>query len=341
MIKPPPEFSTGIRYTEILKKENAMKVWMWIVLVIVIILLAGFSALCHKIGDNFTRNLRKKKPGEQFNPDIDVSFYMNGPLPKIAEAGMAYMKTLPHEDVYIKSEDGLKLHATLFPAPDNNKNYVIGIHGFQSHAWNEFAPHIEFYRSIGFGMLLPDDRAHGESEGEYVTMGVKDRRDCVAWADYMVSRFGKDTKLLLHGVSMGGATVLSASGEEDLPEEVTGVVSDCGFSSAKESFECQIQSLYHIPPAFPVRICQWYALHKAGFDFMEARPIDQVKKAKVPILFVQGADDIMVPEFMAHKLYEACSSEKKLLVVEHANHAESIAVDPEGYHRAIHELFNI
>ena len=318
-----------------------MKIWMWIVLAAVLILLACFFGLCHKIGSNFLSNLKKKLPGEKFNANIDVSFYLNGPLPKIAEAGMAYMKTLPHEDVYITSEDGLKLHATLFPAPGDSPNYVIGIHGFQSHAWNEFAPHIEFYRSIGFGMLLPDDRAHGESEGQYVTMGVKDRRDCISWANYLIGRFGTDTRLLLHGVSMGGATVLSASGEKDLPSQVLGVVSDCGFTSARESFECQIQSLYHISPKFPVRVCQWYALHRAGFNFMEARPIDQVRHAKVPILFIQGAEDVMVPEFMAHKLYEACSSQKKLLVVEHANHAESIAFDPDGYHQAIHQLFHI
>ena len=190
-------------------------------------------------------------------------------------------------------------------------------------------------------MLLPDDRAHGLSEGNYITMGVKDRRDCICWARYLADRFGADTRILLHGVSMGGATVLSASGEKDLPSQVFGVVSDCGFTSAGESFECQIQSMYHIPPKFPVRVCQWYAKHKAGFDFTEARPIDQVRNAKVPILFVQGADDVMVPAFMAQKLYDACSSEKKLLLVEHANHAESIALNPDAYHGAIHQLFHI
>ena len=318
-----------------------MKIWIWIAGIIVVVLVCVFLALCHKIGANFTRNLKRQQPGEKFTEDIDISFYTNGPLPKLAEKGVAYMKTLPHQDVYITSEDGLKLHATLFPAPGDSPNYVIGIHGFQSHAWNEFAPYIQFYHSIGFGMLLPDDRAHGDSEGEFITMGVKDRRDCICWAKYLVERFGPKTRILLHGVSMGGATVLSASGEKDLPEQVLGVVSDCGFTSAKESFSCQIQSMYHIPPEFPVRVCQWYALHRAGFDFREARPIDQVQHAKVPILFVQGADDIMVPEFMAHKLYEACSSPKKLLIVDHANHAESIAVAPDQYHEAIHQLFHI
>ena len=318
-----------------------MKYWIWIIIAVLAVLILGFWALCHKIGDNFTRNLRKRQPGEKFNEDIDISFYLNGPLPSLSKAGLAIMETLPHEDIYINSEDGLKLHGTLFPAPEGSDRYVIGVHGFQSHAWNEFAPHIQYYRSIGFGMLLVDDRAHGLSEGAYATMGIKDRRDVVCWARYLVTRYGEKSRILLHGVSMGAATVLNASGESDLPQQVIGVISDCGFTSAAESFECQIESLYHIPGKFPVRVCQWFALHRAGFDFNEAKPVEQVKKATVPILFVQGAKDIMVPEFMAHRLYEACNSRKKLLIVDKANHGESIAYDPEGYHQSIQELFDI
>ena len=314
---------------------------MKIIMSILLILLILAAFMSNMIGKKFLKNFRRKNPGEKFTEDIDISFYLNGPLKKIAEQGVAYMETLPHEEVYITSRDGLKLHATYFPAENNSKNIVIGIHGFQSVAWNEYAPHIAFYRSIGFGMLLPDDRGHAYSEGEYITMGVKDRLDCVDWAKYAVDRFGEDVRLLLHGVSMGGATVLSASGEEDLPKQVLGIVSDCGFSSVKEAFAFQIKTMYHVNPGLILNICQWFAKHKAGFDFMEARPIDQVKKAKVPILFVQGAEDFLVPREMAERLYEACSSPKKLLIVEKASHAESIALDPEAYHQAIHDLFKI
>ena len=318
-----------------------MRLWMWILLAVVVLLLVGFLALCRTIGNHFMENLRHRRPDEKFNEDIDVSFYMNGPLPKLSEAGIAYMKTLPHEDVYIRSEDGLKLHATLFPAPDGQAKYVIGIHGFQSKAWSEYSTHIKFYQSIGFGMLLPDDRGHGESEGAFATMGVKDRRDCISWANYLIMRFGDQTKLLLHGVSMGGATVLNASGEDDLPQQVLGIISDCGFTSAREAFESQIESLYHISGVFPVKVCHWYTKHKAHYDFTEVEPINQVKKATVPILFVQGEKDIMVPASMAQRLYDACPSKKKLLLVKEANHAESIAYDPDGYHEAIHTMFGV
>ena len=312
----------------------------WITAAVLVVLLAAFFGVCRMIGKKFLKNLARKNPGEKFTPDIDISFYKNGPLPKLAEKGMAYMDTLPQEDVYITSRDGLKLHALLIPAGDSPKNFVLGIHGFQSHARNEFAPHIAYYHSLGYSMLLPDDRAHGYSEGQFITMGVKDRLDCVDWAKYLVERFGDDCRILLHGVSMGGATVLSASAEEELPKQVIGAVSDCGFTCVEEAFAAQVQHLFHIPPAFPVRVCRWYAKHRAGFDFEEARPIDQVKKAKIPIFFVQGVEDCMVPCDMARRLYEACTSPKELLMVEKASHAESIALDPEGYHRGIEKLLN-
>ena len=312
-----------------------------IVLAVVLVLAILFVLLCRMIGKKFLKNLKRKKPGEAFSADIDVSFYMNSPVRALAKEGMAYMETLPQEEVDITSHDGIRLHAVVFPACDNPKKFVLGIHGFQSHARNEFAPHIAYYRSLGYSMLLPDDRAHGLSEGDYITMGVKDRLDCVDWAKYLVERYGADVQILLHGVSMGGATVLSASAEPELPKQVFGVVSDCGFSCVRDAFAFQLKAMYHVESDFPVKVCQWYAKHKAGFDFTEARPIDRVKEARVPIFFVQGAEDCLVPKEMAEQLYMACTAPKKLLIVEHASHAESIALDPEGYHQAMRELFGI
>ena len=119
---------------------------IWIILGVVALLLVGFLLLCRKTGTQFMQNLRRRKPGEPFNPNIDISFYTKGPLCKKAKEGMAFMETLPYEDVYITSEDGLKLHGILFPAEEHPKKIVLGVHGFQSHARNEFGPHIAFYR---------------------------------------------------------------------------------------------------------------------------------------------------------------------------------------------------
>ena len=307
--------------------------WIWIVLLILAVIAAFILSIPNLIFHLlFNRPKRSTKVPK---------FYQGSPHYKVSRAGMAVMKTLPCEDVYLTSRDGLRLHAYYFPAEGESKKFVLGIHGYRSYARPEFGPYIEFYRSLGWGMLLPDDRAHGPSEGKYIGFGVLDRLDCVDWAKYIVDRFGSDVKILLHGVSMGGSTVCAASGEEDLPKQVIGAVSDCAFSSAWEALDYQMDHMakFKIKSVLPKveKVC----LKKAGFDFHRYSPLNQVKKAGVPILFVQGGRDQMVPSFMAEELYEACSSRKQLLMVEEAGHAESIALRPEEYHQAVREFFGI
>ena len=307
-----------------------MKKWQIILIVVlaVLILLASFFPL-------FTFNFLFKKPSR--STKVPKS-YMEKPLYKASASGVAYMKTTPDvEDFYIESRDGLKLHGYYYPAPadkrtGNNEKIVLGIHGYKSYSRPQFGPYIEFYQSLGYSMLAVDDRAHAPSEGKYIGFGVLDRLDCVDWAKYLVEKFGPDTEIILHGVSMGAATVLAASGEADLPVQVKGIVSDCGFMRAQDVLESQMGGMKFLLPTL-----EKMAEKKIGFNFHDFAPIDQVKKAKVPILFVQGGKDDMVPPYMVHELYDACASDKKLLFVDEAGHGESICFAPEEYHEAIIE----
>ena len=93
--------------------------------------------------------------------------YVDTPHYKVSRAGMALMKTLEQQDACITSRDGLKLHAYVFPTEDEHpKKFVVGVHGYRSYSRPEYGPYIEFYRSLGYSMLLPDDRAHAPSEGD-------------------------------------------------------------------------------------------------------------------------------------------------------------------------------
>ena len=105
-------------------------------------------------------------------------YYIGTPHYNVSQAGLKVMKTMEYQDKYITSRDGLKLHAYLFPAgTEAPRKFVIGIHGYRSYSRPEYAPFIEFYNSLGFSMLLPDDRAHRPSEGDYIGFGVLDRLD--------------------------------------------------------------------------------------------------------------------------------------------------------------------
>lgn len=252
----------------------------------------------------------------------------------------AYMLNQEHMDVYQTSFDGLKLHATYFPPErmqDGKKRVVLCFHGYTSKGMQDFTGLSYYYLQRGYGMLHPDARAHGSSEGEYIGFGCLDRRDALQWMNWVVENCGEEVEILLHGISMGGATVLMASSLE-LPPQVKGIVSDCAFTSPKEVFTHVLHSMYHLP-AFPVIPAADLINRKAaGYGMDECNARREVTKAKVPILFIHGSADTFVPCSMCREMYESCSAPKKLLIVEGAAHAESYYKSKEAYERALNEF---
>lgn len=247
-----------------------------------------------------------------------------------------YMMAQPHEDVYQFSEDGLKLHATWFPAEDS-KRVVICFHGYTSQGMSDYIGLSDYYMKRNFSMLLVDERAHGDSEGEYIGFGCLDRMDAQGWIEWVIEKCGEDVSILLHGTSMGGATVLMTSGLK-LPVQVKGIVSDCGFTSAKEVFTHVLHFMYHLP-AFPmIQISSLVNRKKAGYGLDDCNAAREVQKAEVPILLIHGDADTFVPCSMCEKIYENCASKKQKLIVKGAAHAESYYKDTEAYEQALNEF---
>ena len=310
---------------------------MTVFLLTVVICFCIFALLCEFVGRMFLKSLKHHHPKDGVVSYQDIPFYQQGPLHDAVKKGIAYLETLSYQEITISSFDNTHLHGYLFSSDQPSNTYIICTHGFQSHGFNEFSMHMEYYHSMNCNVIIVDNRGHGLSEGDYITMGVLDRLDVVEWAKYLVNSYGQNIRIFLHGVSMGASTVLSASAEKELPVQVAGIISDCGFSSIKDIFDEQLHGITWLSDIF-LSACQRHAKAKAGFYFDEAAPIDAVKKTTIPILFVQGTKDTMVPVYMAKKLYDACQSKKELYLVDQANHAESIAYDPEGYHCKITEL---
>lgn len=260
-------------------------------------------------------------------------------IPLMRERRIAMMEH-PHEEVSIQSFDDLKLKATYFLPKEESgkKRVVIGFHGYTGEGISNFQGLSDYYLKRGFGMLIPDARAHGASEGTYIGFGCLDREDAAKWISWVLEKEGEDVEIYLHGVSMGGATVLMASGLA-LPAQVKGIVSDCAFTSAKEVFSHVLKAMYHMP-SFPI-IPAADAINKkyAGYGMDECNSRREVARAKVPILFIHGSKDTFVPYEMCEELYESCAAPKKKFIVEGASHAESYYMDMEGYEKALTEFF--
>ena len=242
----------------------------------------------------------------------------------------------PNEEVSIETQDGLMLHATYFPE-GNEKKVALCFHGYTSEGMKDNLAISGYYLRKGYSLLLVDARAHGMSEGTYIGFGCLDRRDALCWLEWIMERCGEDVEILMHGTSMGGATVLMASGLE-LPTQVKGIVSDCGFTSPKEVFTHVLHSMYHLPafPAIPAANLMNKRL--AGYGMDECNAAREVRNATVPILVVHGSADTFVPASMCDEIYENIASRKQKLIVEGAAHAESYYKDTESYEKALDEF---
>lgn len=252
---------------------------------------------------------------------------------QMMQEGEAWLKAQDMETVHILSHDGLKLAGHFLDV--GAKKTIILFHGYRSRAFRDFSCVGEYYRGLGFNLLFIDQRAHEESEGVHITFGVKERLDCVRWAEYIDRRVGGE--IILDGLSMGATTVLMASGEK-LPESVKGIIADCGFTSPQaimlkvmeKDLKIRCRPLFHLV-ALMVRL-------RAGFAVDEYSTVEAVKKNRLPILFIHGTGDKFVPCEMTKAAYEACASEKMLVLVENAGHGTSYLKEPETCKSALNDF---
>ncbi|MEC5423559.1 alpha/beta hydrolase [Virgibacillus sp. C22-A2] len=230
-----------------------------------------------------------------------------------------YEKQNP-EVVELTAYDDLKLKAKFIKNEAATNKAVILVHGFRNIG-DDMGKLTKFYYEQGFDILLPDARGHGDSEGDYIGYGWHDRLDMVDWTTMLIDDFGAEG-IILHGNSMGAATVLMTSGEE-LPDEVKGIVADSGYSTVKEELMHQLDHIYNLP-SFPLlNVTSVITKIRSGYTFTEASSIEQVKKNNLPLFIIHGDADDLVPTKMAHAIYNAAGGEKELWIVPDAGHTKA------------------
>lgn len=275
------------------------------------------SRVSKKISDKMKEIEEKKNPTDP-----------NTPVALLEAEGNAWLDTQEYDHIVIKNRKNEPLHSYVVKAKEPSDKWLICVHGYTSEPkrMGSYALH---YHDKGYNILLPALRGHNISEQNHITMGWLDRLDIVDWIKYIINIYG-DVQIVLHGVSMGAATVMMTTGE-DLPENVKCCVADCGYSSVWDEFKNEIKQTYHTPP-LPVLIPSTIVskvFH--GFGFKEASCVNQLKKSKTPTLFIHGEEDLFVPYRMLDLNYNAAACEKEKLSIPDAEHANSHLVHPELY----------
>ncbi len=257
--------------------------------------------------------------------------------PMYEDWATAFKKSVT-EQVETCSHDGYILRAHWYPAEDAVRT-IICAHGWHSR-WNlDFSGLGPYLHEEKCNLLLIEQRCHGESEGDLISYGIRERYDILTWLNW-VEQNHPLTPVYLCGVSMGAATVLMASG---LPigGRVAGIIADCGYSSPQEIVKITLEKSigrFCSPTLAAVNLnCKI----RDRFTFKDASPVEAMaQNTDVPCLFVHGDADRLVPLRMSVENFEACQAPKELLIVSGAEHAMSFVVDPEAYKQKLTEFFS-
>ncbi|MBO5066326.1 MAG: alpha/beta hydrolase [Clostridia bacterium] len=252
----------------------------------------------------------------------------NSPVALLEAEGDAWLEKQDYDHIVIKNAKNKPIHAYVVKAKEPTDKWVICVHGYTSEPkrMGSYALH---HHNRGYNILLPALRGHNVSEQHNITMGWLDRLDMLDWINYLIKTYG-DISIVLHGVSMGAATVMMTTGEK-LPENVKCCVADCGYSSVWDEFKNEMKQTYHTPP-LPILIPSTVVSKVVnGYGFREASCVNQLKKSVTPTIFIHGEEDVFVPYRMMDLNYNAAACEKEKLSVPDAEHAEAHLVHPELY----------
>lgn len=274
-------------------------------------------------------------------PDIDKAYAMVPPTDSWYDTittvhdSLAEVKKLPHEDWTVTSHDGLGLKALYYPGTSDKT--MVWVHGYTSHAERESAFPALFYRSLGFNILIPYLRAHGPSGGKFISFGALEARDVALWVDRVNERHPAGS-IFIHGLSMGGGTVLNLSGK--VMENVKGLVVDAPNVSIADFFRNVTVGFYKKHPN-QERICR-YAMERFrkefGVDAADFESLQIVKNCKYPMLLSAGSNEQM--EEILDAIAQNNPMKTTVLILPGCNHGNGMYKQTELYQKAITEFIS-
>lgn len=278
----------------------------------------AFSTKYHK--EYGAKNFPK---GEQYEK-------IHGMMEELVDAALK----VPFEEVYIKSFDGLRLYGRIYKG-DPGQPVEIMFHGWRSNAVRDFAGGAALAREAHDTIILIDERGINNSEGNFLTYGILERKDVLSWIEYANLRFD-NPKILLYGISMGAATVLMAL-DQHLPSNVVGIVADSPYSSPKGIIRKVIKDM-HAPVGIAWNLVKQSAFLFGHFNIEESDVLRAVKNSNIPLLIVHGDDDRFVPVEMSEEIKNASGPQCTLEIFKDAAHGVSFIYDEKRYRKVIEDF---
>lgn len=241
------------------------------------------------------------------------------------------------EAVEITGHNGVPLVGHWRPCR-HPRRVIIAMHGWRSSWARDFGIIADFWYENDCSVLYAEQRGQGDSGGEYMGFGLLERYDCLEWIKWVNEYTGGSLPIYLGGASMGATTVLMAASLE-LPENVKGIVADCGFTSPYAIWKHVIENNLHLPYSLYRASANDLCRKRIQLDGKAYSTVDALQECWVPVLFIHGTDDKFVPVEMTYENYKACASPKRLFVVPGADHGMSYYIDREGYEKCLKDFW--
>ena len=252
---------------------------------------------------------------------------------KTVHESLAEIVKKPREILEINSKDNLKLKGVYYPNPNENDVTVICAHGYTSHAEREWAYPGLFYLSLGYNVLIPYQRAHGMSEGKYITFGALESVDMVEWVN-IVNEMKPNGKIIIHGLSMGGGIVLDLSNIQ--MENVKCLISDAPNVSIEAVFKDISKQVFKsnsekIAAYVTERFEKEFECNVKDFE-----AVHRVSDSKYPILLSAGSEENL--EELFETIKEANPQETEIIILPGCNHGNGMYKQTEIYQGKIKEF---
>ena len=309
----------------------------WLICLIIVLLLAAagriLSEAAFRSGFTWDRDVAKTEK-------INLERIRRSAFPEQEQrvlAGRDWLEARESREVEITSFDGLKLKARLYPGEGDGRPILLLAHGFHSYGAFDFSCGAPYYLEQGCDLLVIDQRAHGRSEGRYICFGVSEGRDVVDWCRWLDENY-PGRPVVLGGMSMGATSVLMAAGRPDLPQNVRGVIADCGFTDCGGQFRHVLRQM-RLPAGLIMGLTEPLCRRRLGFGFWDHSTEQAVARMSLPVLFFHGAADAFVPPDNSRRNFAACASaNKQLVIVEKADHGQSFLADEAGCKQKIRDF---
>ena len=243
---------------------------------------------------------------------------------------VAEVRKLPHKTLEIISHDDLSLVGEYYPCEDGRGVTVIWVHGYTSHAERESAFPALFYRSLGYNVLVPYLRAHGPSEGNYISFGALEHWDIMRWVK-KINKMNPDDSIVIHGLSMGGGVVLNLADKE--MQNVKCLIADAPLTSIAGSFRNICKGVFRkqgdkVCDQLLLRFHDEFGVDAANFEGAKA-----VSGSKYPLFLTAGSEEHLDSALL--ELQKCSASETEVLILPGCNHGNGMYKQTELYQNAL------